>query len=30
MLEKVDELGDRVGGGSLKPPRGHGSRFRLR
>jgi len=30
MLEKVDELGDRVVGGSLKPPRGHGPRFRLR
>jgi hypothetical protein len=30
MLEEVDELGDRVVGGSLKPPRGHGPRFRLR
>jgi hypothetical protein len=30
MLEEVDELGDRVVGGSLNPPRGHGPRFRLR
>ena len=30
MLEEVDELGDRVVGGLLKPPRGHGPRFRLR
>ncbi len=29
MLEEGDELGDRVVGGSLKPPRGHGPRFRL-
>lgn len=30
MLEEGDELGDRVVGGLLKPPRGHGCRFRLR
>ena len=30
MLEEVDELGDRVVGGLLKPPRGHGPRLRLR
>ena len=30
MLEEVDEFGDRVVGGLLKPPRGHGPRFRLR
>jgi hypothetical protein len=29
MLEEVDELGDRVVGGSLKPPRGHAPRFRF-
>jgi hypothetical protein len=29
MLEEVDELGDRIVGGSLQPPRGHGPRFRF-
>jgi hypothetical protein len=30
MLEEFDELGDRIVGGSLQPPRGHARRFRLR